>query len=111
MHFLSRLLRGLTTLGGVGLLLWLMRDRMVNLPMRRSERLPEFRSAPPEHERPRAEITAIEGIGPVYAERLAAAGITSVSALAREDAQTLAAAAGIRAGLAADWIEQARRIG
>jgi predicted flap endonuclease-1-like 5' DNA nuclease len=110
MHFLSRLFRGLTTLGGVGLLLWLMRDRMVNLPMRRTDRLPEFRSAPPEHQRPRPEITAIDGIGPVYAERLAAAGITSVEALAGEDAAKLAAAAGIRPGLAADWIEQASRI-
>ena len=62
---------------------------MVNLPMRQAERLPVFRSAPPAHAPPAAEVTAIVGIGPVYAERLAAAGITNVTELAHASVDSL----------------------
>lgn len=107
MRFLIRLLRAITTLGGIGLLLWLMRDRMVNLPVRRGERVPAFRSAPPAHEPPPAEVTSIAGIGPVYAERLAAARIHTIRELARADVAAVAEAAGVSASMATAWIEQA----
>ena len=107
MRFLTRLLRTITTAGGVGLLLWLMRDRMVRLPMRQGERLPVFRSAPPAHAPPAAEVTAIVGIGPVYAERLAAAGITNVTELAHASADSLSKSAEVSRSLATEWIVRA----
>lgn len=106
MRFLTRILRAVTTVGGVALLLWLMRDRMVNLPVRRGERVPAFRSAPPAHEPPPAEVTAIPGIGPVYAERLAAAGIHTIEELTRAGAGTVAEAAGVSVSMAGTWIER-----
>lgn len=103
----ARLIRTITTLGGVALLLWLMRDRMVRLPVASGERVPVFRTAPPDHEPPAPDVTAVVGIGPVYAERLAQAGIRTVADLVASDADALAAAAGVGPSVAAAWLERA----
>ncbi len=102
-----KFIRTLTTIGGVALLVWLMRDRMVNLSIRRAPSPPEFRTSPPEHAAPPVEVTAIVGIGPVYAERLAAAGIGSVAELVHSGAEAVAEAAGVGVVQATRWIELA----
>ena len=53
-------------------------------------------------------LTAIDGVGPTYAERLVAAGVESVADLAAADAGTLADAADIPAGRLETLIETAR---
>ena len=107
MRILIRFIRFVTTVAGVGLLVWLMRDRMVNLPVRTDESFPVFRSSPPVHEPPHEDVTAITGIGPVFAERLAEVGIDSVVDLSTAPAITVAAAAGVSEQIATDWISQA----
>lgn len=59
-----------------------------------------------------ANIIDIEGIGPVYAEKLALANIKTVEALLKEGAtkkgrQTIAAASGIDEGKILDWVNMA----
>lgn len=59
-------------------------------------------------ERFRAELEAeFEGVGETYAERLTAAGLDTVSALATADTAELAEAADVSESQAEEWIEQA----
>ncbi len=53
------------------------------------------------------DLTAIKGIGPVYAARLDEAGVTSFRALAESDATALAGRLGISVDSVAAWIDQA----
>lgn len=55
-----------------------------------------------------ANVQDITGIGPTYAERLAAAGIETVADLAEADAGSVSEAAETSQSRARDWIEQAR---
>ena len=52
-------------------------------------------------------VEEIKGIGPAYGERLADAGVHTVSDLAAADAADLAAATGIEEGRIGGWIERA----
>lgn len=52
-------------------------------------------------------VDAIKGIGPAYADRLADAGVHTVSDLAEADADELAAATDIGEGRLGTWIEHA----
>jgi len=52
-------------------------------------------------------VEEIRGIGPTYGERLADAGIHTVSDLAAADAAELCAATGIEEGRIEGWIERA----
>lgn len=53
-------------------------------------------------------VTAISGIGPAYAEKLAAAGIESVDDLRDADPASAAEESGISEGRISGWIEAAR---
>ena len=53
-----------------------------------------------------ASVEEISGIGPTYAERLAAAGIETVADLAAADPETVAEAAEAGQSRAEDWIAQ-----
>lgn len=53
-------------------------------------------------------VTEVTGIGPVYATRLAAAGIATLSDLARSTPETIGGAAGVPVGRAEGWIQSAR---
>jgi predicted flap endonuclease-1-like 5' DNA nuclease len=53
-------------------------------------------------------MTAIKGIGPVYASRLADIGVVSFHALANTDAHTIVSATGASAGAVDEWIAQAK---
>ena len=105
---MAKLLRALLTVAGVILVLWLVRDRLVSVGRTVETEPVSFRVSPPAHVDPPVELTTIEGIGPVYAERLAAAGIENASKLADTDAAAVAAAAGVSESRAAGWIVSAR---
>jgi hypothetical protein len=106
-RFFGFVFRAVTTVAGVALLFWLLRDRLVHLTPRRSEFISPVRPAPADIVPPKADITEVKGIGPVYAERLAAAGIEGLAALATSDAATVAAAADVPLERAEDWIADA----
>ena len=55
------------------------------------------------------DLTEISGIGPVYAERLAGAGITTFRALVETDPGRLADVAETTAAAVAEWQAQARQ--
>ncbi|ELZ94470.1 poly(3-hydroxyalkanoate) synthase subunit PhaC [Haloferax mucosum ATCC BAA-1512] len=53
------------------------------------------------------ELESIDGIGPTYAQRLAAAGITTVSALAAADPSEIAATIDVPMSRVSAWVEEA----
>lgn len=110
----KRLARILGLIGGIGAVLWAMRDRLVSVAISREPQPPAFRvpDRPPSTRAPtpaptRVEVTEIAGIGPVYATRLGAAGINTVSELARADAEAVAEAAQVPRSRAETWIASA----
>jgi len=56
------------------------------------------------------DLEDLDGVGPTYADRLRAAGIRSVSALAVADVESVAEAARTSRTMARDWREQARAV-
>ena len=69
----------------------------------------EDASADADEAEPAADVQdAIDGIGPTYAERLHAAGLGTVDALADADPETVADAAEIGVSRAEDWRSQAK---
>ncbi|MFB6227290.1 MAG: helix-hairpin-helix domain-containing protein [Halobacteriales archaeon] len=54
-----------------------------------------------------ASVEEIKGIGPTYAERLADAGVQTVSELAAADAAELGSKTGVGESRVANWIERA----
>ena len=52
-------------------------------------------------------MAIIDGIGPVYEQRLNEAGIRDVAALAKASPDSVAEAASVSAARARDWISQA----
>lgn len=100
---------------------WLLKDRLVPVPEPPGEPAP-FRSPPPPAPAPPPaptasqpaaataadDLTAIGGIGPKYAKRLAAAGVTTYAALAGANAAAIAEQIqGASEAQVAGWISQA----
>lgn len=114
-------MKRLTRIGGslVGIgagavaLLWLLKDRLSGpapAPVG-TDTAPGFRVAPTPTATPTAtadDLGEVKGIGPVYRERLAEAGIDTFAALSAASADAVAEAAGVAAERATDWIDQAR---
>ncbi len=103
---------------------WLLRDQLVPGPTAPTAHPPPFRHAPeppqrgvdqgrdvqgPAASEPPAgdDLTRVNGIGPVYAAKLAAAGVTTFQDLAAADADALATAADLARDRVADWIGKA----
>jgi len=123
---MKRLAKTLLRLTGLALGLaaagWALRERLLPAPAIPDEPPPRFRGVTPPPPAPPAtdpspspapepdDLTAIRGIGPVYAERLAAAGITRFAELAAADAAALAAHCGVGPATAAAWIDRAREL-
>lgn len=102
---MKRLAKVLGVLGGLAALGWAMRDRFISVATSREPEPPTFRIAPATASPP---VNAIEGIGPVFAERLTAAGIDNVSRLAGASPDMVAEAASVSAARARTWIDLAR---
>lgn len=91
---------------GLGAAVWALRDKLLPAPEIPDGPPPRFRTG--ESPAPSTDdLTMVKGIGPVYAERLTEAGITSFAALASADTTTVSEAAGISESTAASWMEQA----
>ena len=93
---------------GLGAAAWALRDKLLPAPAIPDGPPPRFRtsesqSAPSEPD----DLTAIKGIGPVYAERLVAAGIDSFAALAAAAPESAGDAAGVSADTATSWVKSA----
>lgn len=106
-------------IGGIVAVAWAMRDRLVSIAAPREPEPPRFRVVPPSSDRESARdedavedhLTAIKGIGPVYAERLHRAGIDDIAGLAGSDPRSVADAALVSVDRASGWIEEAGRTG
>lgn len=106
---------------------WMMREYLVPQPEAPTATPPPFRPAP-EPQKPTSvgatappttsepdplptqstdDLTQVTGIGPVFAKRLGAAGITTFSDLAATDAQVLAKRIDVAESRVTDWISQA----
>jgi len=111
---MKKLLKLLTLIAFGAAVTWVLRDQLVPGPTAPSPHPPAFRHPP---EAPRAtaapagitsdDLTRVNGIGPVYAARLDAAGIATFRDLAGADADRLAEDAGLPRDRVADWIGKA----
>jgi predicted flap endonuclease-1-like 5' DNA nuclease len=108
-------------------IVWLTREHLLPTPRVSHEPPPHYRSTPPppdeeaappeeatqamREQTPRAtpdDLTAIKGIGPVFAARFEEMGVTSFGELAEQDPQAVADAVGTSTQAARDWITQAQ---
>jgi predicted flap endonuclease-1-like 5' DNA nuclease len=91
---------------GLGATVWALRDKLLPAPEIPDGPPPRFRTAPAD---PVAadDLTEVKGIGPVYAQRLVDAGITSFAMLANADVDAVAGAGNVSESRAASWIGQA----
>jgi predicted flap endonuclease-1-like 5' DNA nuclease len=106
---IKNLLRAAGIALGVGAAIWAMRDKLLPAPHVPDEPPPRFRTGP-EQPVPAAasnDLTEIKGIGPVYASRLAAAGIATFAGLGGATPSAVAATAGVSESIAEAWISQA----
>lgn len=104
---------------------WLYRDKLLPLPRPERGPAPHFRTGRAAGSQPVAstaaspqdpasthdDLTEIVGIGPVYRNRLAGAGIVSFADLAAADPDVVAEAIDVADSLVAGWITQAREMG
>jgi hypothetical protein len=124
---MNRFIRVLGIIGAVGAVIWAMRDRFVSLTVPREPEPPAFRTPSP-HSPARAgrpsdqpagtdattgaepdDLTEVNGIGPVFAQRLADAGITTYAALAGMTEEQLTETLGSRLGKTDSILDEARR--
>ena len=92
---------------GLGAAAWALRERLMPAPAVPERPPPKFRTSPTTPSAGTDDLTAVKGIGPVYAERLVAAGIDSFAALASAGAEAAGAAAGVSANTADKWVRAA----
>lgn len=105
---MKRFARFLTLVGGLGAVLWLLRDRLVHVTVSREPEIPQFVPEPPRRSDATDDLTEVNGVGPTYAERLETAGVTSFRDLAAADTADLAGRIDVPESRIADWQEQAR---
>ena len=91
--------------GGVAAVVWAMRERFVSVATSREPVPPTFRTGSSDDSAP---VDAVDGIGPVFAQRLTAEGLGTVAGLAEASPDAVAEAAGVSAARARSWIEQAK---
>lgn len=99
---MKRLARVIGFIGGVAAVVWAMRDRFISVATSREPQPPRFRSV-----EKTGDLLSVDGIGPVYAERLTESGITDLADLAKASPDLVAETAGVSATRARDWIGQA----
>lgn len=101
---MKRLARILGIVGGIAALAWAMRDRFISVATSREPEPPKFRAVNTVQ-----PLAIIDGIGPVYEERLTKSGIGDLAALATASPDSIAEAAGVSANRARDWIAKAQQ--
>jgi predicted flap endonuclease-1-like 5' DNA nuclease len=105
---IKRLAKILGVVGGIVAVVWAMRDRFISVATSREPIPPSFRGAAEPQGPP---VEAIDGIGPVFAKRLTAAGIVDIGRLAEASPDLVAETAGVSGARARSWIDQAREWG
>ncbi|MCB1246165.1 MAG: helix-hairpin-helix domain-containing protein [Acidimicrobiia bacterium] len=107
-HAMKNVIRFAGVVAGLAAAAWALRDRMLPDPQTPSADQPAFRhaSSTETHD----DLTNVKGIGPAYAERLAAAGLNSVEDLAAASAADVAEAAGTTDAVAERWIASAKEL-
>ncbi|HEX6147360.1 MAG TPA: helix-hairpin-helix domain-containing protein [Acidimicrobiia bacterium] len=101
---MKKLAKVIGFVGGVVAVVWAMRDRFISVATSREPEPPSFRAEPPS----KPTVDTIDGIGPVFAERLTEAGLATVTDLAEASPDRVAEAAGVSAARARTWIELAK---
>ncbi|MGB7859599.1 MAG: helix-hairpin-helix domain-containing protein [Acidimicrobiia bacterium] len=101
----KRIAKLIGLIGGVAAIVWAMRDRFVSVATSREPQVPAFRSGGSKNSVP---VDAIDGIGPIFAQRLTSAGLGDVGALAQASPDSVAEAASVSAARARSWIEKAQ---
>jgi predicted flap endonuclease-1-like 5' DNA nuclease len=99
---MKRLAKIIGIVGGTVAIIWVIRDRFISVATSREPDPPVFHSEPPA-----AKVDTIDGIGPVFAQRLTGAGLGTVNALAAANPDLVAEAAGVSAARARTWIDLA----
>lgn len=100
---MKRIAKVVGFIGGALAVAWAMRDRFISVATSREPEPPAFRTKDSEA-RP---VDSIDGIGPVFAQRLQEAGIKDVESLASANPDQVAEAASVSAARARTWIELA----
>lgn len=99
---------------GLGAAAWALRHKLLPAPAIPEGPPPQFRTSPAKPSTPTAaepdDLTAVKGIGPVYAERLAAAGYESYAAIVSAGADAVGDAAGVSADTATKWMKSAAEL-
>lgn len=103
---IRRLAKVIGFVGGVAAVVWAMRDRFISVATSREPEPPTFRSGSSQDS---PTVDAVDGIGPVFAQRLTAAGFGDIASLASASPDAVAEAAGVSGARARAWIEQARQ--
>lgn len=101
---MNRLTKVVGFAAGAVALVWAMRDRFISVATSREPQVPAFRtpSSSP-------GVDVIDGIGPVYAKRLAEAGISDIATLAKATPDRVAESASVSAARARTWIDLATK--
>lgn len=102
---MKRLAKIIGFVGGAVALIWAMRDRFISVATSREPEPPAFKSEPAAS----ATVDSIDGIGPVFAERLTKAGLGTIDALAGASPDRVAEAASVSAARARTWIDLAQK--
>lgn len=112
-----RIARVVGIIGGIGAVVWAMRDRFISVALPREPTPPAFKvptemaTAPTSTTAdPPGSITDVPGIGPVYATRLEAIGIATLGDLAGADAEDASHAAQVPVTRAQGWIQAAQAL-
>lgn len=108
---MKKLARLIGLLGGVAVVVWAMRDRLVSIATPREPKPPTFRVVPPVAPAKVAaegdDLTRVIGIGPVFAARLREGGIETFRAIAEAGRHRVAEVVGVPPSRVDSWIEQA----
>lgn len=98
----KKLVKAAALVAAIGVILWAMRDRFISIATSREPEQPTFRT------HGGVGVDAVDGIGPVFAQRLTSAGIADIDQLAAASPDSVAEAAGVSVARARSWIDQAR---
>ena len=92
---------------GVAAAAWALRDRLLPGPEIHDEPPPKFREPSTESSAASDDLTVVKGIGPVTAEHLTDAGVSSIEDLASADPSALAETLGKSETAVAKWVQAA----
>lgn len=106
---LKTILRVAGVIAGLGAAAWALRDRLLPTPAIPEGPPPRFRTGTEAAAEPE-DLTAVKGIGPARAARLAEAGFRTIAALVDAGPEAVGEAAGVSAATAAKWLKSAETL-